>query len=376
MNTPGASFEIVAVGDALRERYFEYCAAFGALHDPSYVDAADIAATGADDAAFLVVDSGGRIRGAGALMREARFLETGKGRLRIFHVDSGWVDSQAGPYPEAQLRRLFFLGAGYGPAYNPIPCRTNDTPEQSSGIVHSGHAAYDGGDVVFLAYEALARILRGAAKEAGFRSIFFFLPETEVCASAIVAAERCGFRVERHSWEMRHDLHSSPGAAAPEGFRIERAAFPEGGPEFLRDAPWVADWCRIVNDAFAHLAGHTESTPERFAEGLRPELEYEGGRLFAFDESGPCGLVLGIRSPEAPEGREAEIGPIAVLPGFQRKGLGRALLRAAMREAAMAGFESCVLSVNAENEKATALYISEGFIPVEHYLCWSIPANE
>jgi len=32
--------------------------------------------------------------------------------------------------------------------------------------------------------------------------------------------------------------------------------------------------------------------------------------------------------------------------------------------------------VNAENEKATALYISEGFIPVEHYLCWSIPANE
>ncbi|MGB4571749.1 MAG: GNAT family N-acetyltransferase [Rectinemataceae bacterium] len=332
MNTPSASFEIVAVSDALRERYFEYCAAFGALHDPSYVDAADIAATGADDAAFLVVDSRGRIRGAGALMREARFLETGKGRLRIFHVDSGWVDS--------------------------------------------GHAAYDGGNVVFLAYEALARILRGAAKEAGFRSIFFFLPETEVCASAIVAAERCGFRVERHSWEMRHDLHSSPGAAAPEGFRIERAAFPEGGPEFFRDAPWVADWCRIVNDAFAHLAGHTESTQERFAEGLRPELEYEGGRLFAFDESGPCGLVLGIRSPEAPEGREAEIGPIAVLPGFQRKGLGRALLRAAMREAAMAGFESCVLSVNAENEKATALYISEGFIPVEHYLCWSIPANE
>lgn len=65
---------------------------------------------------------------------------------------------------------------------------------------------------------------------------------------------------------------------------------------------------------------------------------------------GYVGLVFG--------GREAEIHALAVDPAYQRCGIGRALLRAALDHAAGA---TVFLEVRTDNEPAIQLYRSEGF---------------
>ncbi|MGH3856085.1 MAG: ribosomal protein S18-alanine N-acetyltransferase [Pseudonocardiaceae bacterium] len=57
-------------------------------------------------------------------------------------------------------------------------------------------------------------------------------------------------------------------------------------------------------------------------------------------------------------GREAEVHTLAVDPAHQRRGIGRALLRAALDHA---GEASVFLEVRTDNESAIQLYRSEGF---------------
>lgn len=58
---------------------------------------------------------------------------------------------------------------------------------------------------------------------------------------------------------------------------------------------------------------------------------------------------------------EAEILTLAVLPARRRAGLGRALVRRAMQDAAGRGAASLFLEVSEANEPARALYASLGF---------------
>lgn len=60
-------------------------------------------------------------------------------------------------------------------------------------------------------------------------------------------------------------------------------------------------------------------------------------------------------------GPEADVQTVAVLPGAQRKGVGRALLAALVERAAGAGASSLLLEVRADNEPAIALYSTAGF---------------
>jgi ribosomal-protein-alanine N-acetyltransferase len=61
---------------------------------------------------------------------------------------------------------------------------------------------------------------------------------------------------------------------------------------------------------------------------------------------------------------EAEILTLAVLPEARRLGLGRALLRAAMRQAAATDARTMFLEVAEENTAARHLYTSQGFTEV------------
>lgn len=61
---------------------------------------------------------------------------------------------------------------------------------------------------------------------------------------------------------------------------------------------------------------------------------------------------------------EAEILMLAVLPAARRQGLGRRLLRAAAREAALRGAAALYLEVAATNLPARALYDGAGFAEV------------
>lgn len=63
-------------------------------------------------------------------------------------------------------------------------------------------------------------------------------------------------------------------------------------------------------------------------------------------------------------GDEADILTIAVSPQARRQGLGRALLLAALEEAACRGAASMFLEVGVSNDAASALYRMCGFIQV------------
>lgn len=61
---------------------------------------------------------------------------------------------------------------------------------------------------------------------------------------------------------------------------------------------------------------------------------------------------------------ELHIGNIAVAPSLQGSGLGQAMLERCLSEAAKRGVVRATLEVRASNNRATALYEKNGFIPV------------
>ena len=63
-------------------------------------------------------------------------------------------------------------------------------------------------------------------------------------------------------------------------------------------------------------------------------------------------------------GQEAEILTLAVAPAARGQGLGRALLQAAARQAAILGAGQMFLEVSTENPPALALYAGQGFVRV------------
>jgi ribosomal protein S18 acetylase RimI-like enzyme len=71
----------------------------------------------------------------------------------------------------------------------------------------------------------------------------------------------------------------------------------------------------------------------------------------------PCGVAIASRiSPSA-----AHLGQVSVLPSYQGRGVGRALVAGALDGAGLAGLESVTLAVTAANERALRLYRSCGF---------------
>jgi mycothiol synthase len=67
----------------------------------------------------------------------------------------------------------------------------------------------------------------------------------------------------------------------------------------------------------------------------------------------------------------AEIIALSIAREFRGKGLGRMLLRCAVRFAVSNRLQPVILSVNAENGSALGLYTSEGFVLVETGVCYA-----
>ena len=78
----------------------------------------------------------------------------------------------------------------------------------------------------------------------------------------------------------------------------------------------------------------------------------------------PGGPVVGFVGTRARDGA-LEISGIAVEPAHQRAGIGRALVRAALRSARLRGLEIVSLHVSTGNAVAIRLYTSEGFRKAE-----------
>lgn len=219
--------------------------------------------------------------------------------------------------------------------------------------------AEDGGQE---AYEGMFRALLPGF--AGLGHLYAFVPDRN--RAQMEAFARLGFQVDRYSFFMVREQGPVPEVGLPEGFSV--------GP--CRPGQDEQAWCDVRNTAFATLRGsETPITADMAAKQLCGQDALEGGALMLRCGQSPVGVVR--VGPDTLDGQPvAEIGPLAILPDWQGRGLGTALLRAALRLTKEKGYERIVLCVNAENERAAGLYEREGFRKHEVAVCFMYPIKD
>ncbi len=202
-------------------------------------------------------------------------------------------------------------------------------------------------------YEALFRAI--IPLTAGVGRLYAYVQEER--AQQHAAMKALGFTAERLSFLLLREDKPIEKPRLPQGYTI--AVYEPG-----RDAP---AWCAVRNAAFATLKGSETPITEDMADRGSSEAIPGGAMLLkAGDET--VGIVRA--EEDDVDGPAANIGPLAILPAWQGKGLGRALLRAALRNAKEHGYGRAVLCVNGENQRAAALYLQEGFRQVEAVTCY------
>lgn len=172
--------------------------------------------------------------------------------------------------------------------------------------------------------------------------------------------EALDFDIERYIYLLLRDDLEVPDYDLPEGYDIR--AFRPGRDE--------ESWCEVRNSAFATLQGsETPLTSEQVAKMVQADDYIEGGLMILYHNEKPVGVVKGSKD-EYEDKPIMNIGPLAIIPQYQGRGLGRILLRASIKFAKDNGYDRTILCVNAENERAKALYIQEGFRQVEGVVCY------
>lgn len=192
----------------------------------------------------------------------------------------------------------------------------------------------------------------------GLEKIVLFIPFVNEKLKNYI--EELKFNVERYSFLLVRAISDIPEINLPEGYEIRK--FRLGIDE--------TTWCEVRNPSFATLKGsETPMTPEMIAKMMSEEGSLDGGAMILYHGEKPVGVVLG--GEDDYEGSPImNIGPLAIIPEYQGRGLGRCLLRAALHFAKRHSFERTILCVNAENERAKALYLQEGFKQVEGVTCY------
>ncbi len=163
------------------------------------------------------------------------------------------------------------------------------------------------------------------------------------------------FEIDRYVYLLVREVSEPMTIYLPQGYSIRE--FQPGMDEEV--------WCKIRNIAFSTLKGHTTPvTPEMIYKQRTLPDYLEGGMMILTYDNEPIGIIRA--SEDDYEGESAmNIGPLAILPEYQGKGLGRELLRATVDFAYKKFYKKIVLCVNAENERAKDLYLKEGFTQVE-----------
>lgn len=192
----------------------------------------------------------------------------------------------------------------------------------------------------------------------GLDKIIIFVPL--INEGLMKAMKGLGFEVERYSFLLvREDLGVSE-YSLPEGYEIK--PFKAGKDE--------ESWCLVRNSAFATLQGsETPMTPDEVAKMVSADDYIDGGMMILYHNGRPVGVVRGSKD-EYEDKPIMNIGPLAIIPEYQGKGLGRILLRASIRFAKENNYDRTILCVNAENDRAKALYLQEGFTQVEAVACY------
>jgi mycothiol synthase len=188
--------------------------------------------------------------------------------------------------------------------------------------------------------------------------VFLFIPVVNNKLIEIIQGLK--FTLERYAFLLVREDSDDAEVNLAEGY--EMRAFQKGQDE--------ENWARVRNAAFATLKGsETPITTDGVTKLLHDEDYIEGGMMLLFHQGKPVGVTRGA-DDEYENAPIMNIGPVAVIPEYQGRGLGRILLRTALKFAKKKGYNRTILSVNGENERAQALYIQEGFKQVEAVVCY------
>ncbi|KAI7249323.1 hypothetical protein KC345_g11755 [Hortaea werneckii] len=184
-----------------------------------------------------------------------------------------------------------------------------------------------------------------------------FVPAVNAAALEALAAVR--FAVERYTYVLVREGNRIPEFSLPAGYEI--LPFRPGMDETV--------WCEVRNAGFAKLQGNeTPATPAMVKQMISGADYIDGGLLILYHNGTAVGIVRGS-ADEYEDVPALSIGPLAVVPEYQGRGLGRILLRTGLRFAAEQLYSRTILCVNAENDRAQALYLGEGFEQVEALAC-------
>ncbi|UOY93138.1 GNAT family N-acetyltransferase [Ectobacillus sp. JY-23] len=206
------------------------------------------------------------------------------------------------------------------------------------------------------AYEGLFQAILPHAK--GLDKLFLFVPEHNQTLRQ--AVEALSFEIERYAYGLERTTAEVSTPVIPEEYTLKTFAF--GQDE--------ADYCTVRNAGFAKLSGsETPITPEEVAKTRQREDTIEGGTFLLYHNKKPVGLIRTYKE-EHNGAPHLGIGPLAIIPSYQGKGLGRQLLRVALSFGHTIGLQNALLSVNAENEHATKLYMDEGFTKAIAFICY------
>ena len=192
----------------------------------------------------------------------------------------------------------------------------------------------------------------------GLDKVYVFVPEANKKLMEFIEALR--FIVERYSFVLVRENLEVPEIGLPMDYEIRSF-------KLERDEE---TWCQVRNAGFAKLQGsETPLTPEIVVKMISAGDHIEGGSMILYHKNRPVGVVRGTK--EEYEGSPImNIGPLAIIPEYQAKGLGRCLLRASLHFAKETAYTRSILCVNADNNRAKALYLQEGFKQVEAVVCY------
>lgn len=192
----------------------------------------------------------------------------------------------------------------------------------------------------------------------GLDNIFVFVPLVNKKLMKFI--EKLEFTVDRYSFLLAREDLDVPEFGFPEDYAIR--PLKAGRDEQI--------WCDVRNAGFAKLKGsETPITPQMVSKMISGEDNIEDGSMILYHKDRPIGVVRGSKD-EYEDLPIMNIGPLAIIPEYQGKGLGRILLRASLNFAKEKSYKRTILCVNAENERAKALYVEEGFKQVEAVVCY------
>jgi GNAT superfamily N-acetyltransferase len=163
---------------------------------------------------------------------------------------------------------------------------------------------------------------------------------------------RRGFQVVGQSAHLTRPLTGDlPAVTLPEGYTIRSLADLKAPPEFYRDT---------TNRLGAYDPNYSLITPEDMAALIESNSWEPKGVLFLFDAAG---RIVGVIRAGG-----GYLHEIRVEPASRGRGLGMALLAAALRYLAEAGAKHADLQTTGENTPAHNLAVKAGFVPTRHWL--------